>query len=189
MAAAAFNWEKVKNDLQASIEGLTTIKEDPKRIERVYQERADRYAKRDLEKKKESTERWLMVPFMEGRMAIPLALVSDVLKATVLTDVPGSPPELMGFISYQGEIVPILDPWVLVGKTRPPAKDDGFFLLIRRGMDRIGICVPRIESLTTIPKYSQAAWDQAPSLNSYFRAWGADGLIFLDAAALADGYL
>ncbi len=189
MGSTAFDWEKVKNELQASIEGLTTVKEDPRRIERVYQERAERYAKRDLEKKRESTERWLMVPFLEGSMAVPLALVSDVLKASILTDVPGSPPELIGFISFQGEIVPILDPWVLVGKARPQTKDQGFFLLIKRGLDRVGISVPRIEALTTIPKFTQSAWGQCPELNTYFRAWGADGIILLDAVALAEGYL
>ncbi len=186
MSAIAFDWEKVRDKLATMLRGSW---DDPQHIEKIYQERAERYAQRDLEKKHESTERWLMVPFMEGRMAIPLPRVSEVTRALPITDVPGSPDELMGFISFQGEAVPVLDPWALVGKPRPAHKDDGFYVLMKRGTERVGIAVSRIDSLQTIASYTELAWSQCPRLNAYFRAWGADGVVILDADALIAAYL
>ena len=186
MSAIAFDWEKIRDKLAGMLRGSW---DDPKHIEKIYQERAERYANRDLEKKRESTERWLMVPFLEGRMAIPLPRVSEVTRALPITEVPGAPEELMGFISFQGEAVPVLDPWALVGKGRPTAKDDGYYVLMKRGVDRIGISVSRIDALQTIPAFSELAWSQSPRLNNYFRAWGADGIVILDAEALISAYL
>jgi len=186
MNATAFDWEKVREKLAHALLGNW---DDPKHIEKVYSDRAERYAQRDLEKKHESDERWLMVPFLEGHLAIPLPKVSEVTRSLPLTEVPGSPDELLGFISFQGEAVPVLDPWALCRKPRPPSKDEGFTILLRKGMDRIGLAVSRIDSLQTISEYSEQAWAQCPALNQYFRAWGADGVIILDAESLISAYL
>ena len=186
MSANAFNWETVREKLAHALQGNWN---DPKHIEKVYSDRAERYAKRDLEKKQESQERWLMVPFLEGRMAIPLPKVSEVSRSLPLTEVPGSPDELLGFVSFQGEAVPVLDPWALCRKPRPKSKDEGFTILIKKGLDRIGLAVARIDSLQTISEYTEQAWTQCPALNPYFRAWGADGIIILDAEALISAYL
>ncbi len=181
-----FDWEKVRAKLALA---LDTTTEPPKKIEKVYLERAERYAKRDLVDKHLSKERWLMAPLLDGRMAIPLLKISDVLSSSEITEVPGGPAELVGFISYQGEIIPILDPWVLIGRARPQAKEDGFFVLLRKGLDRIGLCIPRIDMVETIPTFSVARWNQCKELNSYFRTWGSDGIMILNADALIQAYL
>ena len=60
---------------------------------------------------------------------------------------------------------------------------------MKRGVDRIGISVTRIDALQTIAAYTEMAWGQCPRLSPYFRAWGADGIVILDAQALIAAYL
>ncbi|MBO4372671.1 MAG: chemotaxis protein CheW [Bacteroidales bacterium] len=53
-------------------------------------------------------------------MAVKVQTVVEVLEQQPITKIPKSPAHIMGVISFRGEIIPVIDPRVIIGLPSPP---------------------------------------------------------------------
>ena len=56
-------------------------------------------------------------------MAVKVQTVVEVLEQQPITKIPKSPAHIMGVISFRGEIIPVIDPRVIIGLPSPPLSE------------------------------------------------------------------
>ena len=97
------------------------------------------------------------------RFALPLASVEKVVRLVEIAPVPQAPPEILGLIDVQGEVVTVFDlrpRFGLPGKE--PALSDRL-VITRSGNRPIAILVDAVEHVTNLPPGSGAAVTSLPA--------------------------
>jgi purine-binding chemotaxis protein CheW len=59
----------------------------------------------------------LVVGVDDGRYAVPVSSVREVIRVGRLTPIPGAPPAVVGITNVRGEILPVLDAGALLGRS------------------------------------------------------------------------
>lgn len=147
MRGATFDWQAIRERLQASEESLQqALSESPERIKTVFHQRAMQLAKSHAGS--EPVSRGipsLVFRLAQERYAIALKDLAEVLPFQGCTQVPGTPPQFLGVINLRGELRPVINlARVLSGGE---STDSGAILILHR---QAGLKVDDIEDLREI---------------------------------------
>jgi chemotaxis-related protein WspB len=72
----------------------------------------------------------------EGRYALDVRDVAEILPLVALTHIPGAPPEIAGIFNYRGDPVPVVDVSYLIGGRPSERRLSTRLILIRYAPDR-----------------------------------------------------
>lgn len=83
----------------------------------------------------------------EEQFALALGDVLQIRRDTLVTPLPGSPPELAGIANLRGAVYSIMDlGQILTGK---PQTEQGWIVFLRTAAMRLGLLVGRVDSIVT----------------------------------------
>lgn len=181
MPRTHLNWDRLKSRLAESrrrSEEIGRSEEDD--LRRVFQERADRLARR----RREAPASTRVVPVLvfclgEEQYGLELAHVGLVLPMRQFTPVPGSSRELLGVANIRGELCSVLDLRALLELPASEEADAGYAVLIRDGADRFGLRVDRLDCVGVLDPEQLAVPDEERLPARYVRGVTPEGIIWL----------
>lgn len=122
---------------------------------------------------------WLIVRSGDALLGIPVTQVKEVVRATGIRPVPGTPIIQAGIVNVRGGIVTVLD--LLALRTGVRAVAPGSIVLLEDGSQIIGLAVDAVHNVRQIDEDSSA-----PGTEELARA---DSIVSLDAVALCRRHL
>lgn len=177
--AKVINWDDVKARVAAAEASLVGRPPTAEQLERVFQERATKLAARPVV---DLTPLVTVMTFSFGdqRFGLELTSLGHVVAYRGALAVPGAAPEVLGLVSFLGEIYPVVDVARLVKQESPPP-DVGYVLMLRRRRERLGLRIRAIEGVERTKLFQP---DSDSPYGSLVRAVGNDSLLLLDAAEI-----
>ena len=91
----------------------------------------------------------LVVALADGRYAVPVASVREVIRTGRLTPVPGAPPAVLGITNLRGEILPVLDTGALLGLRASASA--GWTVIVEAAGQRCGLGVSELFDVVSLP--------------------------------------
>ena len=123
--------------------------------------------RRELDEKRRQDRPNIPFPFRalvfeveETLFAINVNVIVEVTNMVLASPVPGSPSAIRGAVNRRGQVVPIVDLSLALGKT-PRVLDDSVFLVFAETLSRI-ICIPA-GRLLEVREFVAADFDEAAS--------------------------
>ncbi|MFA6234218.1 MAG: chemotaxis protein CheW [Bacteroidota bacterium] len=92
----------------------------------------------------------LMFRSHERMLAVPLENVIEVVPAFELLRTPGLAATLAGVISLRGDVLPVIDTAVLIGKSVTVLKPNHKFIIVRSSSQSLALLVDTVEELVEI---------------------------------------
>lgn len=115
------------------------------------------------------------------RYALPLECVERVVRMVAITTVPEAPPEVLGLIDVQGEVIPVLDIRYRLRLARQPPRVDDRLVIVRVARRAIAFAVDEACTVLTVPanlvESPPPAVESAKPLSAVIRR--ADGLLLV----------
>ena len=105
----------------------------------------------DLEKKSDSMLQVATFCVQNLLLAIDIALVQEINRQLVLTEVPHAPDNVRGVVNLRGEVVTVVDMRTILGLPRAEVSRECRNVVIQSGGEAIGLLVDRIADILTIP--------------------------------------
>lgn len=87
----------------------------------------------------------------DGRFGIDLGTVQEVVRAVLISPLPGGPPVVEGVIDVRGRIVPVYDLRARFAANPRALHADDLFVLARAGDRLVAVHCERVEWLVTVP--------------------------------------
>lgn len=113
--------------------------------------------------------------------AFPIAEVHRVVIAARVSPVPHAPPIVLGLIADQGDVFPVFDARIWVGKPPRPPADRHYLLLLGAGRDALALEVDAFHGSSSIDP--QALSTRAGAA-SWLRGITLDGTLVVDVPRL-----
>jgi purine-binding chemotaxis protein CheW len=110
---------------------------------------------------KEGDTLFHLVTFFLGReeYGVDIATVQEIIRATDITPVPGSPPHVRGVLNLRGKIIPVVDLRARFGLPESAASDARRIVVTELGTRRIGMLV---DSVSQVLKFSSTLVEEIP---------------------------
>jgi chemotaxis signal transduction protein len=142
--------ERRLRQTQQALAGGTNALADA--LDRVYRQRAEVLARPTSAAGLSGNEDILLFHLGEGRFAVPLADVAEVIVKPKLTPIPGAPDTIAGLIQVRGEVRPI---WIVssvlgIHADQGSGLKNGEVILLRDGTRESGILVSQVEDILAI---------------------------------------
>jgi len=112
----------------------------------------------------------LLFSMDEPRYALELAVVERVVQAVEITPLPKAPPLVVGVISVQGQIIPVVDIRQCFGLPPHDLNLNDQFILARTSQRRVALVVDAVNGIRHLTKREQVAADQVMPGTGYIRA-------------------
>lgn len=159
--------------------------------EAILQSRADALAHRGRTRAgDESAERLLVFEAGGARFALAVEALSEVIRLTQCTPVPGAPAELIGIASHHGSLVAVIDLAVLMGlRTGPDSESTGkgMLLLPRQTRLQTGFRVDSVAEIRDVPAEEISGMESSDEGGAarFTRGLTAGGIGVLDPSRLS----
>lgn len=147
----AIDWQAIKARLRETEAALASdLSNDPARLQRVLQERAQQLAARRTMDGARSTA-WPGLVFTLGaeRFCLPVAALVEVLRLVSCSPLPGANPELLGVMNVRGDIRSVVDLARLLGLPSD-VQQGGYVILMRQGAVELGFRVDEVEKIEMV---------------------------------------
>jgi purine-binding chemotaxis protein CheW len=184
---SALDWEAAKLRLAAA--NLAERQPDPSEVQRVLHERAAALARVPARATAwQASLELLQFTLGEERCAIETCYVSEVIRPSELTRVPGAPAHMLGIINLRGDLLPVFDLRKLLNAALHERSEHTRVLVLGRQGPEACILADSVHEIAQV--IASAIILQAPALGSardYLRGVTRDALVVFDAAALLDG--
>jgi purine-binding chemotaxis protein CheW len=186
-STSALDWEAAKLRLAAA--NLAERQPDPSEVQRVLHERAAALARVPARATAwQASLELLQFTLGEERCAIETCYVSEVIRPSELTRVPGAPAHMLGIINLRGDLLPVFDLRKLLNAALRERSEHTRVLVLGRQGPEACILADSVHEIAQV--IASAIIFQAPALGSardYLRGVTRDALVVFDAAALLDG--
>jgi purine-binding chemotaxis protein CheW len=186
---AKIDWDDVRQRLEQSQRALEkSLNVDESRLKTVYAQRAAELAARRNQAAPSHLLPALVFSLGKEQYALELSYVLQVYPFAKYTQVPESPPQMLGVTNLRGEIRSVMD----LGKMLElPASDNvvrGYVLLLRRDNSDVAVRVDQIETVRQIAIQDLAvtAGDDVELSARYVKGVTADHIIVLNTEAILD---
>jgi purine-binding chemotaxis protein CheW len=188
-----FEWHKLQKRLtQAAQSTRHAFDLPPERARAILEERA-RLLARVPSQAPAADDVLHVVTFAlaDERLAIPTALVCEVLRPQELTPVPGVPDTLVGLHNLRGQILPVFDLRSLFGLPTSPSTQLPWIVVLGRERPEAGIVADTVHDVATlrIDQILPAPAAVRGIARSYLQGVTADALLILAAESLLQGPL
>lgn len=114
----------------------------------------------------------------QGRYGIPLERVTCALPRVRISPLPGTTPPLIGYFSYRGQPLPVIDLRLRFGEDPKPPSLTDHILVATSARRQIGLLVDRVRGLRSIDPAATAAPPKSAEAVAGVVAL-ADGLLFV----------
>lgn len=182
-----FDFERARtrlDELRAALD--PSLEKSAEKSQAILKERAVAYAKAP-ERALLASEQVEILQFQScgEQYAIESRLVTEVLRAPAVTDVPGTPQLLRGVTNLRGEILAVMDLSGLLG-TSHPAGSPEWVLVLGEERDELGIAVDDVVEVTRVRTVD--VLPPARAAREYSRDWirgvTCDAVVILDGRAI-----
>ena len=94
-----------------------------------------------------------LVTFGLGRESygVPIASVQEIIRADLITRVPGAPGQVRGVINLRGRIIPVVDLRVRFGLPEMEASEEQRIMVVELGEKRLGMLVDAVSQVLRVP--------------------------------------
>lgn len=120
----------------------------------------------------------------DQRYAVPVNDILEVAALVNLTPLPDAPAEVLGVVNRQGDVIPILDLRLCLGKSAGALDLSTLFIVVEGAGYTAGLVVDDIQAVTTLP---QKAFRLSAKSGPYVQGMTAidqKPVLVLDTAAL-----
>ncbi len=125
---------------------------------------------------------YLLATVADVRIAIPVSVVEEIVRAVALTPLPSAPAIIEGAINVRGALLPVIDLRVRLGLPRRPIEPSDFLIVLRLPTRRAVIRVDDTDDVAPID-------DEMIAVPSSLSASLAGTTVLAGVAATADGAL
>ena len=138
------------------------------------------------------SSRWLRLRCAGQAYGLELLKVQEVVLATPLLPLRGTPPAMLGVMNLRGQVVPVLDLGVHLGQAPQPATAATRYVVLEEKGETLGLRVSAVEDVVNLTEQQIEAPDRtrAGRIHSdLFRGvarQSGDPVILLDASGLLD---
>lgn len=177
------DWQAVRRRLEASERALEeALAPAGQRTEEVYRRRAVKLAQPERQNSSSAGLPTLVFRLGQEHYAIEMKHLAEVLPLGYYAPVPRSPKQLLGVISFRGELRAVVDLAQVLAASPEGTGDTGFVLMLRpaRGGEQIGLKIDSIETLRDI----QPEELLPPAPGSFVTALVSGSLVLLNVGAV-----
>lgn len=138
----------------------------------------------------EPTTRWLRMRCDQQQYALELLKVQEVVLPSTLLPLRGGPPHLMGVMNLRGQVVPVIDMGLLLGRATVEVNAHSRIVVLEENGEVLGLQVSAVEDVANIAAANIEPPDHARICrisNHLFRGvarLGKQTVILLDASQL-----
>src|SRR5690606_31766633 len=155
---------------------------------RVPQAEADGEA--PVRRAADRSSRWLRLRCGDQRYGLELLKVQEVVLPVPLLALRGTATAMLGVMNLRGQVVPVLDLGMHLGKPAQPSTASTRFVVLEEKGEVLGLRVSAVEDVVTLGEHQvepPATTQVRPSSDGLFRGiarQGGDPMVLLDAGCL-----
>jgi purine-binding chemotaxis protein CheW len=147
-----FDWDVARDRLRVAeeaLEGSATLSAE--RTTEILETRARTLAKRQEEPAAAPSMRVLVFQVGAERYALDTERIHGVLRLAELTPLPDAPPHVVGITNIRGEIVPLFDLRLLLGRGRQALTDLARVIVVGEEQPEFGLIADEASEIVDLP--------------------------------------